>query len=111
MARNITDPEVRDATEQPLHRYFEDKATDERFQHDAAFQRAGQRLERTHDMNSIAPADYFQLSVEERLHLQHREGELRYPKQVTDRDLYWKLMNMAGISAATRQSFQQLNLS
>lgn len=108
--RKIEDPQLRDATEQRVHRYFEDKATDERFRRDEAFQRAGQVIEKTHDMNRIAPADFLSLSVNERLQLQHREDELRHPKRVTNPDTYFQLMNSAGLSEATRQQFLRTDL-
>ena len=107
----IGDPKLRDATRERVKATYEDREADMHFQRDEAFSRAGQVLEQTHDLNKIAPADWLKLSVGDRETLKNREDQIRYPRRDTNPDLYFSLMNMAGLSEASRQQFQGLNLA
>jgi hypothetical protein len=108
-ARKIEDPELRDATEQRISRYYELKAADDRQQREEAFDRAGQLLEQTHDIDKIPPGIFLRLSVEERLQLKRRENELLFPKRVTNPDLYTSLINMSSL-AGSQVAFRDLDL-
>jgi hypothetical protein len=109
-AAKIEDPQLRDATEDRLHKTYQLRKADEVYQRDEAYQRAGQVLERTHDIDKIAPADWLKLNVTDREALKNREYQIRYPRKDSNPDLYFSLMNMAGLNDATRKEFDALNL-
>src|SRR5436190_2248004 len=110
-AAKITDPKVREATEERVRREFADRAADDRQQRFQAYQDAGVILERTRDTHTIPPATWNLLSVTERRALQEREEQLRHPRHSSDPDTYWSLMNMAGLSDQSRAAFESVDLN
>lgn len=109
-ARKIEDPQLRDATEERLTRSYQIREADDRQVRDDAFQRAGQVLRQTGDLNKIAPADWLKLSPEEQIQLHHLDGDQRRPTQTGDSDLFMSLMNMSSLSG-TRDNFIHTDLT
>lgn len=109
-AAKIEDPQLRDATQERIGRQYELKNADERFQRDDAFQRAGQVLRQTGDLNTISPADWLKLSPEQQIQLHHLDSDQRRPNQAGDSDLFMSLMNMSSLSG-TRDQFIHTDLT
>lgn len=107
----LTDPRVRQATEERIRQGYQDRAAEARADSAAAFREARGILERTGDIHSIPPALILRLSPDDNSSLQHRQDQIRNPKRVTNPDLYFSLINSASLSPATRQQFQQMDLS
>jgi hypothetical protein len=107
----IDDPRVRDATEQRIRRAFADRASDERQQREDAFNRASAILEQTKDATQIPLALRMKMTPEENIALDHREDQLRHPRQQTDLTIYTHLINMSALNDATRAAFLETDLS
>lgn len=109
-AAKITDPKLREATEGRIRRKYEDRAADERFQREEAYQQASDIVEQTRDLHRIPPALWLKLSPEEHNQLEHRLAQKRNPERSTDMNTYTSLLNMAGLSDSTRAEFEKLDL-
>jgi hypothetical protein len=110
-AAKLTDPRVREETEQRVRQAFSDQAASMRQQRQEAYQQAGQILEKTQSIDSIPPTLLAQLSVEDRRELTRREKELRNPVRASNTDVYTSLMNMATLNSATQAQFLTEDLS
>lgn len=110
-AREIKDPEVRDATEERIRREYTERAQQAKAQRDGAFQRSSDTLERSRgNVDAINPTDWSQLTLAERSSLR------AYGKQLlegvptkTDLSTYYSLQKMA-VNPATRDKFLKHNL-
>lgn len=109
-AAQIQDPRVREATEQRIRRHYEDIAADRRQQQAQNFQTAGEIVEKTGDHERIPLPMWLSLDVHDREALLRREDQVRHPKVADNGDTYVSLMNMAGLSDASRSHFETLDL-
>lgn len=110
-AHAITDPRIRDETEQRIRRHFADQASDLRQEREQAFQQASGILEQTGNFDKIPLSVRTKLTPEENGALQRREDQIRHPKTQTDWDTYNSLMNMSAISDVTREQFKDTDLT
>lgn len=94
-AAKIEDPRVRDATEARIRRVFADRAAADRQDRELAYEEAGVTLEKTGSVDKIPPRTWLKLSVTERESLQHREDQIRHPKDVGDEDAYLHQVSLA----------------
>lgn len=104
----ITDPHVRTLTEERLRRHFADVATADRERKQQNYQQASAILEQTRDFSKVPLAVRMKLSPGENEALQHREDQLRHPKEGPgDPDKFLQLMNESYFNPS---SFDSTNL-
>lgn len=110
-ARAITDPDVRDATEERVRREYTERAQAARAQRDATFQRASDQLESARgDVNQISPTDWANLTLQERSSLRAYGKQLLEGTPVkTDLATYYSLRAMA-VNPETKDKFLKHNL-
>lgn len=110
-AREITDPDVRDGTEERIRREFTERAQQQRAERDATFQRASDQLERARgDVNKISPSDWAGLTLAERSSLRAYGKTLTEGVPVkTDLGTYYSLRTMA-VTPETKDKFLKHNL-
>ena len=110
-ARAITDPDVRDATEDRVRREYTERAQAAKVQRDATFQRASDTLERARgDVNQISPTDWANLTLQERSSLRAYGKQLLEGTPVkTDLGTYYSLRAMA-VNPETKDKFLKHNL-
>lgn len=106
----ITDPKVRDATEERVRKAFAEQAEAQRQQRDAMMQRATDIIESTRDFNKIPPAMVATLTLGERSSLREYAAKLVKGVPVeTEWTRYYDLKSLASADA-TRDKFLSTNL-
>lgn len=105
-----TDPAVREHAEERIRRTFLDRAANERETRAQSFQQASSILEQTQDLDKVPLSLRTQLLPSELASLQHRENQLRHPPEPGDDATFFRLMNMASLSAETRKEFVKENI-
>ncbi|MDB4871975.1 MAG: hypothetical protein JWL97_2979 [Gemmatimonadales bacterium] len=106
----IKDPEVRDATEDRVRKFFSEEAENQRLVREQSMTLAGNILDRTHDVHNIAPTLWNSFSVGEKSSLMEYQEKLAkgIPVQ-TNWTAYYDLMSRAS-TPATRNGFIQESL-
>lgn len=108
----IDDPKVQDDAARRVRQHYADVAADLSHQRQQAFQQASSIIEASHGNIDKVPLKLRQLlSPEENIALTHRAEQITHPKEYGDSDAYFHLMNLASLSAESRQQFLQENLS
>ncbi|HXF44859.1 MAG TPA: hypothetical protein VNK91_01955 [Burkholderiaceae bacterium] len=110
-ARQIKDPEIRDAVTTRVKDYFTTRRAAEEEKRARTFRAAAQALERSGgDLRVVTPADWVTLDPGERRALEIRSRQIREGVEpVTNWDRYYGLLSIAS-DEATRAQFLRLDL-
>lgn len=108
--RGITDPKVRDATEERVRRFYSDKAQADSRERYQAYIDAGNIVDKTGDTHRVPPSMWNLLSPSEKTSLRQSATKARGGAVETDPDTYYSLLNMAGLSDEARHAFENLDL-
>ena len=92
----IANARVADATDRRVRQHFADLANQVKADRAAAYERAGQVLEQTHDVDRISRADWMNFTEAERITLRAQETHLIAPKEGPgDPEKYLQLRNQS----------------
>lgn len=107
----ITDPRVQDDAARRVRQHYADIASDLSQQRQQAFEQASAIVEKSGgNMDKVPLSLRSQLSPEQNIALTHRAEQLTHPKEYGDSESYFHLLNLASLSAESRQQFAQENI-
>lgn len=106
----IQDEGLRKKVTDIIRRRFEDEALSQRLAQETAFQTASQIVGQTRDVSRVPREVWSQLSGTHVESLMRMQDQLRNPEKKTNPDTFNALVNIAGLSKATRAYFDGLYL-
>lgn len=111
-ANRIADPKLRDATVDRVRAFYDEQNHAKALDAENAFQEAGTILEQRGSFDAIPPALLSRMTYQQRDALRNDVDRLRKQRteRTTDPQLYYNLMNMAGVNDFTRRDFENINL-